>query len=385
MRLRRSRALLAPSTLLCALLLATTASAADDRAQDNLDFGKYPANAQDCLYDAADASKCAPKDKAVPAVNECLCRGNNDFVAQTAFCVNKKDKNSMSATYDLLKSNCDASKTPLKIDKKTFLEAKDPAADDKDKTTTSKPKSSTTPTSSSTSSATSAAATTTSAAPTPTDSPQPTTGLSGGAIGGIAGGAAAGFAVLAAVGIFIFKRKRNHREQDESHQLLPGGPVFGAKRTSAMSTGAPQDWSHDPERDSAADPKWYSGQADPTKSVYSASDVSATTPHQSWGYNPNAPYAAAAVSPGLQPSPYNSPRASQLSPPLVAPALTHQPPVPQQPAVFELGGGQGVGPAQAAPAEMPASELDGGRPGGAPQAQQQPVTGWAAYRPPPPP
>jgi LPXTG-motif cell wall-anchored protein len=177
------------------LVLVSTARA---QAQGSVDFDFYPDDAEDCLYKAAESSKC--ESGGVPATNACLCRNGGDFIITAAECLGRSSKSNLKDVYRIMRGACDNSKTPISVTEDEWNEA---AKGDSETTTTS---------------------TTTSSTGTATTTPPPTppgasTGLSTGALAGVIAGAIGGCAVLGAVAFLLFRRRK--RLGEESHPMLP--------------------------------------------------------------------------------------------------------------------------------------------------------------------
>lgn len=191
--LRRIRLL--PAALVALVLVSAT------RAQDTVDFDFYPEGAQDCLYEAAESSKC--ESATVPATNACLCRNGGDFITTAAACLGRSSQSNLRAVYRKMRDACDFSDTPINITEDEFNDA----ARGETPTTTSATTSSTG----------------TAPPPTPTGDDnkedEESTGLSTGALAGIIAGAIGGCAVLGAVAYLLFRRRRKLGE--ESHPMLP--------------------------------------------------------------------------------------------------------------------------------------------------------------------
>ncbi|RBR24335.1 uncharacterized protein FIESC28_02825 [Fusarium coffeatum] len=175
------------------------------------DFSLYPKGAQACLKkNAADAS-CTGNDS--KEMNYCLCglgNYNNDFILGSAACVGKESPNDIDGTYDMMKTSCSESQTPMKTTKKEFQQA----AHDGVSTTSASGTATASATESASQSSDTAAASTTDAAD------DESTGLTTGATIGVAVGAAAGGAAV--VGLFIwFWLHRRKKNAEESHPMLP--------------------------------------------------------------------------------------------------------------------------------------------------------------------
>ncbi|KAJ9143464.1 hypothetical protein NKR23_g6620 [Pleurostoma richardsiae] len=235
-----------------ALVLSPSALAAFQN-----DFSGYPAAAQQCLYDAADASGCS--GDTVTEMNSCLCGNTGGFVVDSAACVGASDEGDVESVYETMMTHCDDSGTPLSVDKASFLAAAASAASTastaaatKTKTTsetqTTSTTTQTTHTSTGTTSSASTATTTSSvsghtatttstsgqASQTGTagedDNNKEDEGLSRGAtIAIVAVSAVAGTAVVAAAIFFAFRyrRRKNQGPGDEFHPMLSQSQPYG--------------------------------------------------------------------------------------------------------------------------------------------------------------
>lgn len=205
------------------LLLASPALALQS------DFSFYPQNAQPCLNQASDAADCQGSSAA--ELNTCLCSNRGGFVTNTARCLGQSDEADVLKVYTTMLQACTDSHTPLSVSQSDFLAA---AANGGTASTTT----TTTASSTASSTATSATAkvTTTTGGVTVTVTPTPTPtetgaadrdsdkqaggGLSTGATIGLAVGASiAGLAALAALALFLVRR-RQRRTQEEAHPML---------------------------------------------------------------------------------------------------------------------------------------------------------------------
>ncbi|KAK4125588.1 hypothetical protein N657DRAFT_569542 [Parathielavia appendiculata] len=214
-RLGRTRLL--PAALVALILVSAT------RAQDDtVNFGFYPGDSQDCLYQAATSSKC--KSSTVEATNSCFCRNGGDFITTAAACIGQSSPNVLKMVYQTMRDACAATSTPIGITEDEFMEAANGATT----TTSSKRESSETTSDSATTTAT-VTGTVTTTGPAKTVSQddeqqgQGSTGgssaLTTGALAGIVAGAIGGLAVLGGVIYFLFRRRGKAGE--ESHPMLP--------------------------------------------------------------------------------------------------------------------------------------------------------------------
>ncbi|KAK4226741.1 hypothetical protein QBC38DRAFT_479837 [Podospora fimiseda] len=170
-------------TALLALIFVSTSRAG------TIDFGFYPKSTQECLYAAADTSRC--ESGSVSATNACLCRNGGNFVTDTASCLGRSSSSDLEAVYTTMEDACRNSNTPLNVSKESFM--------------------------SSASSPTPSTPTNTSA---PSEEKDKGDGkLSKGALAGIIVGAIAGAAVLGVAIFFLWTYTRKRRE--ESHTMLP--------------------------------------------------------------------------------------------------------------------------------------------------------------------
>ncbi|KPM41362.1 hypothetical protein AK830_g5157 [Neonectria ditissima] len=272
-------------------------------------FDSYPADAQDCLYKAANATDCTGDTGA--ELNSCLCTNTGGFVINTAKCIGDKGGVDIDLVYSDLDTACDGTSTPLSISKARFKKA----AAEGEATTTSTTDAASTTAASSTESE-SAHVTTTSGGKTITVVPTQTDDgggdgdeKGGGGLGtpatiGIGVGAAAiGAAIVGA--IFLLRRRR--RGGEEAHPMLSNPAYQGG--------GHPgQDYNENK-------PMWAAGGYSPNT-----------------GWNMPTGYAGAA----------GVPQQGQQG---VVPGPGH---------VFEMDGSGGVAPGHGA-VEMPGSELHGGQ------------------------
>lgn len=200
-------------TAVTALILISASQAAD-----TIDFSFYPEDARECLYDAADTSRC--ESSSVIATNSCLCRNGGDFITNTAACLGQSSRSELRAVYRTMRDACDNSETAITITEDEFMDAADGVASTSSITTST--------TSSATSTA-STASTTTSGTSTgtvpietalPGENEQVDSGLSTGAMVGIIVGASiVGLALLGGLALFLIRRRRKLGE--ESHPMLP--------------------------------------------------------------------------------------------------------------------------------------------------------------------
>ncbi|SPO04826.1 uncharacterized protein DNG_07511 [Cephalotrichum gorgonifer] len=204
-----------PTPLLAATLLLLSYAS----AKFTNDFSGYPSNSRPCLLSADADSGC--DGDTVPLMNACLCSNTGDFLANSAQCIGKQAKDELHQTYNLLKINCDGSKTPMDMTEPEFIALGEKGADS---TTSSTP------------------------TPTPTDPSKPTNtddpdngggGLGTGATIGIAVGATAiGVGLIAGLIFFFMRRRRQARNnREESNPMLnPGGGPSAAHSSLAAST-----------------------------------------------------------------------------------------------------------------------------------------------------
>ncbi|KAK0665598.1 hypothetical protein QBC41DRAFT_327538 [Cercophora samala] len=196
-----------PSAL-AILVLASTIQGA------SINFDFYPETAQDCMYAAADASKC--ETGVVKTTNECLCQNGGGFIENTASCLGQSSRGDLQQVYDTMSGACRDSRTPISISEKQYMEF----ADRETTTSTSIATSTTAPISTTTTSST----TSTTAS---TESPQASTepgdegsqGLSTAALAGIIAGSVVGVTVLAGLAFFLLRKKR--KQGEESRPMLP--------------------------------------------------------------------------------------------------------------------------------------------------------------------
>ncbi|KAJ4300125.1 hypothetical protein N0V88_002794 [Collariella sp. IMI 366227] len=332
LRLGRIQVLLAAFLALLCVSMSPVTAQGDDIV--NFD-GLYPKGALDCLYEAADSSKC--KSKTVPATNSCFCRNGGNFIMNTAKCLGSSSRD-LQTVYRTMKENCDNSETPISIEEKEFM-----AAAQGDSTTTSAKPSTTSATSTTaTDSATTDPATTTTTGPASTSSSADDNGkdqdkeknMSTGTIIGIAAGVSiAGVAFLAALAWFLVHRRKKGGE--ESHPMLP-------QQNLAPAVG------HGPHDASTRSSAAYYGVSPP--------DTGGWPPKKEWGASPD-------------PSVANRNSMFTWESPAHMGMIAPSPPLPQIP-IQELDGIQSfpIGTAKA-PAEM------GGTPVVAtpPQPQPQPT------------
>ncbi|KAK4153495.1 hypothetical protein C8A00DRAFT_15295 [Chaetomidium leptoderma] len=263
--LRRIRGIL-PAALLALMLVS--ASLADD----TVDFKLYPEGSQDCLYKAADSSKC--KSGTVTATNSCLCRNGGNFITAAAACIGRSSRSNLTKVYGIMKDACDFSETPITVSQGDFMEAADGTTSTTLKASSTGPRTSSSTSAPSRTSATTTATTTdtmTSAttSSTSTGTPAPTTPpeegesatISTGAIAGIIVGAIGGLALLGGLGYFLFRRRRKLGE--ESHPMLPQQAHLSAAPSGHDSTAyysSPPSTAGWPKKDwgASGDPR-YSG------------------------------------------------------------------------------------------------------------------------------
>ncbi|KAK4236531.1 hypothetical protein C8A03DRAFT_35571 [Achaetomium macrosporum] len=225
-----------------ALVLLILVSAS--RAQGTIDFGFYPKRAQDCMYKAADDSKC--ESSTVAATNSCLCRNGGDFITKAAACIGQSSASDLETVYTTMRDACGNSDTPISITEDEFMAAANGAASTTSTagpTTTSSASISSTTSgtdASMTSSASGTSGTSTSTA-TPADGQREEEGGGGlktGVMAGIIVGAVGGVALLGALAFFLFRRRRKLGE--ESHPMLPqqAHPSVAPGHSSAMHNSA---------------------------------------------------------------------------------------------------------------------------------------------------
>ncbi|KAK0726684.1 hypothetical protein B0T21DRAFT_293401 [Apiosordaria backusii] len=195
-----------PSAL-TVLMLASSIQAA------SINFDFYPQTAQDCMYQAADASKC--ETGVVHTTNECLCQNGGGFIENTASCLGQWSRGDLQEVYDTMSGACRDSSTPMGVSERQFMDFAD-GKTTSSSTSTATPSSTTTP---------STASTTTSTAST-TTSTEGNQGLSTGAtLAGVIAGSVVGVTVLAGVVFFLLRKKR--KQGEESHPMLPEQPPVG--------------------------------------------------------------------------------------------------------------------------------------------------------------
>ncbi|KAH6856287.1 hypothetical protein B0I37DRAFT_72760 [Chaetomium sp. MPI-CAGE-AT-0009] len=260
---------------LVALILVSSSSAADAV----VDFSFYPAPAQDCLYAAADSSKC--KSQTVPATNACFCRNGGDFITTAAACIGQSSRGNLRTVYRTMRDACDTSETPINITEGEFMEAAEGSASTTLSTSTQ---------ASSTTSATSATTTntgtvTSTALPTSPEEEQESGALSTGALVGIIVGAIGGLAMLGGLGYYLFRRGKKVGE--ESHPMLPQqGHVSmapsGHESTAYYKYGSPPDTGGWPKND-------WNGSPDPR--------ISGLTTGFNWESPAHLAYPGAALAP----------------------------------------------------------------------------------------
>ncbi|KAL2132623.1 hypothetical protein VTI74DRAFT_3587 [Chaetomium olivicolor] len=239
---RRIRVL--PTALLALLLVSLPPAAV---ANDEVNFNFYPTGAQNCLYAAAEASKC--KSQTMGETNSCFCRNGGNFVTNAAKCIGKSSRSDLQKVYSVMRDACSVSKTPLSVTEDEFMDAANGG------TTTTSARPSTTGATDSKTSATDSTTINTATATTTTTTPAGTSpagdnkdekkGMSTGAVAGIAVGVSiAGVAFLAALAWFLVRRRK--RVGEESHPMLPQqshlgvtpGPVHDSMRFSTAYYGA---------------------------------------------------------------------------------------------------------------------------------------------------
>ncbi|AEO55028.1 hypothetical protein MYCTH_2298376 [Thermothelomyces thermophilus ATCC 42464] len=261
-----------------ALIALTLASAVRAQADGVVDFGFYPEGAQDCLYSAADSSRC--ESKTVEATNACFCRNGGDFITTAAACIGRSSRDDLRTTYRTMREACGNSETPITITEDEFMEA----ADDSGPTTT---QSSSTATSSTTSTAT----TTSTSTPPPDDKEdEGSSGLSTAALAGIIVGAIPALGLLGALAFIVLRRRKKMGE--ELHPMLPQqahhSMAFSASdATTAYYSSPPPDSEAWPKKDWGASP-------DPRSSVRASGFNWESPSHLAY------PAAALAPSPPLQ-------------------------------------------------------------------------------------
>ncbi|KAH6632135.1 hypothetical protein F5144DRAFT_490671 [Chaetomium tenue] len=81
----------------------------------------YPAPARQCLYDAADSSKC--ESKTVAETNACFCRNGGDFITTAAACIGQESKGNLRTVYRTMRDACDTSDTPINVTEGEFMDA----------------------------------------------------------------------------------------------------------------------------------------------------------------------------------------------------------------------------------------------------------------------
>lgn len=196
------------------------------RAADSIDFGFYPKGAQQCMYEAADASHC--ESSSVPLTNSCLCRNGGDFITNTAACLGRSSRNDLRTVYQTMRDACDDSETHITVTEDEFMNAANAIS-----TSTASPE-----------------------AASAGEDEEKSSGLSTAAMAGIIVGSVAALAVLGALAFFLFRRRRKLGE--ESHPMLPqqSGHMSLVPTTPEMSGyfGNPtnaagwqtKDWGHAP-------------------------------------------------------------------------------------------------------------------------------------------
>ncbi|POR34002.1 Uncharacterized protein TPAR_05791, partial [Tolypocladium paradoxum] len=206
-----ARLRLQPAHPLVLLILATSCLAFQS------DFSFYPPNAQPCLNQASNAANCQGSSAA--EVNTCLCSNQGGFITNTAKCLGQQDKADVQKVYTTMLQACTDSQTPMSVSQSDFLAAAN--GDAVSATATTRTATSATARVTTT---TGGATVTVTSAPTETgaagNDQQGRGGLSTGATIGIAVGAsAAGVAALAALAVFLVRR-RKRRTQEEAHPML---------------------------------------------------------------------------------------------------------------------------------------------------------------------
>jgi LPXTG-motif cell wall-anchored protein len=308
--------------LLPAALVALILVSASQAQDDTIDFGFYPKGAQDCMYKAANDSKC--KAKTVVATNSCLCRNGGNFITNAAACIGQSSPSDLEEVYKVMSGACGESDTAISITKDEFMAAANAATSTTSTagptTTSSTSKSGTTTgTDASTTSETSTGTAASTAAPAEgeKEGEEEGGGLKTGVMAGIIVGAVGAAVLLGALAFFLFRRRRKLGE--ESHPMLPqqGHPsVAAGNDSSAMHSSA----------------------------YYSSPPSTAGWPKQDWqGPSPDL------RSSGFNKFNWESP--AHLSYPGGGGTLAPSPPLPPQ----ELDGSQYVAPTGStqAPAEMP--------------------------------
>ncbi|KAI0850964.1 hypothetical protein F5Y00DRAFT_23244 [Daldinia vernicosa] len=183
-----------PASLLLSIAVQTQVSLAIDN-----DFSAYPEGSQQCLYDAADDSKCTGNTG--NEMNRCLCSNKGNFIYNTAVCVAKQSSADLNAVYDTMENNCAGTGVTIAVSKQAFLSQAAAAT----ATTSSATPTSTSPTSTSDSP--------TAASPTTSDSSSSSgsSTLSSGAKIGLGVGIGFGSVALGLLGWFVFAYSRRRR------------------------------------------------------------------------------------------------------------------------------------------------------------------------------
>ncbi|KAK3306787.1 uncharacterized protein B0T15DRAFT_152688 [Chaetomium strumarium] len=302
--------------MLVALILVSAS-----RAQDTIDFGFYPKGAQECMYKAADDSKC--QSKTVAATNSCLCRNGGNFITNAAACIGQSSAGDLETVYKTMRDACGNSDTPISITEDEFMAAANAVTST---TSTAGPTTTSTSSQSSTTTGTNASTTSNASTGTATSTAAPADGqkegeeeeggggLKTGVMAGIIVGGVGAAVLLGALAFFLFRRRRKLGE--ESHPMLPqqGQPsVAAGHESTAMHNSA----------------------------YYSSPPSTAGWPKKDWQ----------GPSPDLRSSGFNWESPAHLSYPSGGGSLAPSPPLPPQ----ELDGAQYVAPTGStqAPAEMP--------------------------------
>ncbi|KAI1661704.1 hypothetical protein F4813DRAFT_345479 [Daldinia decipiens] len=192
-----------PTSLLLSIALQTQVSLAIVN-----DFSAYPEDSQQCLNDAADASKCTGNTG--NEMNRCLCANKGNFIYNTAECVAKESPADLNAVYDTMEFNCAGTGVTIAVSKQAFLSQA--AAATATATTSSATPTSTSPTSTlPTSASPTSASDSPTASPTSSDSPSGGSTLSSGAKLGLGVGIGFGSAALGLLGWFVFAYSRRRR------------------------------------------------------------------------------------------------------------------------------------------------------------------------------
>lgn len=86
-----------------------------------LAFTNYPLNAQQCLYNAADASGCPTVASYSQDINSCLCGNEGNFVTNSALCVRENDSVDLQNVWSTMVYDCQLTGTPLQYSESAFL------------------------------------------------------------------------------------------------------------------------------------------------------------------------------------------------------------------------------------------------------------------------